>query len=107
MFEQKRRDGVGPCDYGYDSYGACHLESTSSFTQSAVLTRALFERERLAAAARAGERERRNAGRGGWKAEAQREVRAEGGSISSLMPRRKDGWGEREGIEVLSGREGL
>lgn len=95
MFEQKRRDGVGPCDYGYDSYGACHLESTSSFTRSAVLTRALFERERLAAAAagRVGERERRNADRGGWKAEAQREVRAEGGSISSLMPRRKDRWG--------------
>lgn len=42
---------------------------------------------------RVGERERRNADRGGWKAEAQREVRAEGGSISSLMPRRKDRWG--------------
>lgn len=30
------------CDYGYDSYGACHLESTSSFTRSAILTQALL-----------------------------------------------------------------
>lgn len=85
-FASRRGGGGWLCDYGCDSYGACHLESTSSFTRSAVLTQALWRGSDWR-----GERERERKG-------DLEEGRRVGGKRKEMSPAEgvKDGMVERE-----------